>query len=44
MTEYDDDGGKLPHVDHGPLNEGAVGKTKVTVVVWDGILLTKKKL
>ena len=37
MDEYDDndDGGKLPCVDHGPLNEGAVGKTEVTVVVWD---------
>ena len=23
----DDDGGKLPPVDHGPLNEGAMGKT-----------------
>ena len=23
----DDDGDELPYVDHGPLNEGAVGKT-----------------
>ena len=28
MAEYDDDGGKLPCVDHGPLNEGAVGKNR----------------
>jgi hypothetical protein len=28
MAEDDEGegGGKLPHVDHGPLNEGAVGK------------------
>ena len=31
MTD-DDDGGKTPHVDHDPLNEGAVGKSELNAL------------